>query len=95
MLSAYGGVAVAVDVSALPMQLKSISANVLPGLKDIAVDVWNNPGLAHNEHHALGLVVDYFTKVRPGDRRVTPHAYGMLTVWNSCLRTTRPAASRT
>ena len=34
-----------------------------------------------DKHHAHDLVVDYFANVRPGEWKVTPHAYGMPTAW--------------
>ncbi|KAK4034518.1 hypothetical protein C8A01DRAFT_39000 [Parachaetomium inaequale] len=81
-LGAYtGGLVLAADVSTLSSCLKTISADVFPGLKAIAVDVWKNPEIGLDEHHAHNLVVDYFTKVRPGEWEVTPHAYGMSTAW--------------
>lgn len=81
-LGAYtGGLALAADVSDLSSCLKSISADIFPDLKEIAVDVWNNPELGLKEYHAHDLVVDYFTHVRPREWKVTPHAYGLPTAW--------------
>lgn len=76
-----GGLVLAAGLPTLSSSLKSISADVFPDLKTIAVDVWKNPEIGLEEHHAHNLVVDYFTKVRPGEWRVTPHAYGMPTAW--------------
>ncbi|KAH6839627.1 hypothetical protein B0I37DRAFT_316333 [Chaetomium sp. MPI-CAGE-AT-0009] len=76
-----GGLVLAADVSTLSSYLKTVSANVFPGLKAIAADVWKNPEIGLDEHHAHDLVVDYFTKVRPGEWEVTPHAFGMPTAW--------------
>ncbi|KAK4157044.1 hypothetical protein C8A00DRAFT_40528 [Chaetomidium leptoderma] len=81
-LGAYtGGLALAADVANLSSCLKSISADVFPGLKAIAVDVWKNPETGLEEHHAHDLVVDYFTHVRPREWKVTRHAYGLPTAW--------------
>ncbi len=76
-----GGLALAADVSNLSSRLKHISADVFPGLKEIAVDVWKKPEIGLDEHYAHNLVVDYFTNVRPGEWKVTPHAYGLPTAW--------------
>ncbi|KAK3296569.1 uncharacterized protein B0H64DRAFT_433083 [Chaetomium fimeti] len=76
-----GGLVLAADVSTLSSSLKVISANVFPGLRDIAADVWRNPEIGLDENHAHDLVVDYFTKMRSGEWEVTPHAFGMSTAW--------------
>ena len=76
-----GSLVLAADVSNLSSYLKAASADVFPGLKAISVDVWKNPEIGLDEHHAHDLVVDYFTKMRPGEWEVTPHAFGMPTAW--------------
>jgi hypothetical protein len=76
-----GGLVLAADVSTLSSYLKAASADVFPGLKAISVDVWKNPEIGLDEHHAHDLVIDYFTKVRPNEWEVTPHAFGMPTAW--------------
>lgn len=81
LITSAAGLALAADVSNLSSCLKTVSANVFPGLKEIAIDVWKNPEIGLDEHHAHNLVVDYFTHVRPGEWKVTPHAYGMPTAW--------------
>lgn len=86
-----GGLVVAADVSALSFYLKAASANIFPGLKAIAVDVWKNPEIGLDEHHAHDLVVDYFTKIRPGKWEVTPHAFGMPTAWKLQFEFRTPA----
>ncbi|KAK3368735.1 hypothetical protein B0H63DRAFT_80784 [Podospora didyma] len=73
--------ALAANVSTLATKLQAISAEVFPGLKAIAVDIWNNPEVGLSEHHAHDLVVDYFTSQQPGEWVVTPHAYGMETAF--------------
>ncbi|KAK3369456.1 hypothetical protein B0T24DRAFT_532122 [Lasiosphaeria ovina] len=81
----------AANVSTLATRLKAISADVFPDLKDIAVDIWNNPEIGLDEHHAHDLVVDYFTTQRPGEWVVTPHAFGMPTAWRLEFEFTVPA----
>ncbi|KAJ9142071.1 Aminobenzoyl-glutamate utilization protein B [Pleurostoma richardsiae] len=71
----------AADVSTLPTLLSSISSEVFPSLRAIAIDIWKHPEIGLDEHHAHDLVVDYFTKEEPGLWAVTPHAYGMATSW--------------
>jgi len=58
-------VALAVNVSSLASHLQSLSVDIFPGLKDIAIDVWENPEIGLDEHHAHDLVVEYFTEKRP------------------------------
>ena len=74
-------VALAVNVSSLASHLQSLSVDIFPGLKDIAIDVWENPEIGLDEHHAHDLVVEYFTEKRPKEWKVTPHAYGLPTAW--------------
>jgi hypothetical protein len=94
-LGAYtGGFTLAADVSNLSSCLKGVSADVFPGLKEIAVDVWNNPETGLKEHHAHDLVIDYFTNVRPREWKVTPHAYGLPTAWKLEFEFRPPATPR-
>ncbi|KAI1504572.1 hypothetical protein F5X99DRAFT_371412 [Biscogniauxia marginata] len=69
------------DLSRLPDLLKSISADVFPGLKALAQDIHANPETSTREHHAHDTVVAYFTEQVPGLWEVTPHAYGEPTAF--------------
>ncbi|KAK4239947.1 hypothetical protein C8A03DRAFT_42489 [Achaetomium macrosporum] len=79
---ALGSHVLATDFSDLSSHLQAISADIVPDLKAIAVDIWNHPELGRSEFHAHDLIVDYFTTQRPGEWTVTPHAYpGLPTSW--------------
>jgi len=77
LLLATAAVAGAVDLSTLPGFLINASTSAWQPLKDIAVDIYNNPELGLNEHHAHDLIVNHFSSVNGW--KVTPHAYGMDT----------------
>ncbi|KAI2622352.1 hypothetical protein GGR54DRAFT_58416 [Hypoxylon sp. NC1633] len=81
LLLATVGFGIATDLSTLPDLLKTISADVFPGLKGIAQDIYAHPETSTQEFHAHDTVVDYFTTTNPGLWDVTPHAYGQPTAF--------------
>ncbi|KAI2627909.1 hypothetical protein GGS26DRAFT_599032 [Hypomontagnella submonticulosa] len=75
------GSVIATDLSTLPDLLKTISADVFPGFKEISQDIYDHPETSTQEFHAHDSVVDYFTTKNPGLWQVTPHAYGQPTAF--------------
>lgn len=71
----------AADLSNLPALLKTISSDIYPDLKEIAVDIWEHPEIGLAEHYAHDRIVSYFTTEKAGEWNVTPHAHGMPTAW--------------
>ncbi|KAI2467602.1 hypothetical protein F4781DRAFT_401466 [Annulohypoxylon bovei var. microspora] len=81
LLLASVGLTIATDLSTLPSLLKTISADVFPGLKGIAQDIYIHPETSTQEFHAHDSVVDYFTTTKPGLWDVKPHVYGQPTAF--------------
>jgi len=52
--------ALATDLSSLSSLLQDISSEVYADLREIAVDVWNNPETSRQEFYAHERVVSYF-----------------------------------
>ncbi|KAI1137348.1 hypothetical protein F5Y05DRAFT_419774 [Hypoxylon sp. FL0543] len=80
-LLALVGSSAAADLSTLPALLKTISADVFPGLKAISEDFHAHPETSLQEFHAHDTIVDYYTNQNPGLWDVTPHAYGEPTAF--------------
>jgi hypothetical protein len=63
----------------LPTFLTETSNAVFPDLKTIAVDIFNHPELALEEHRAHDLITNHFSAL--GDWAVTPHFHGLDTAF--------------
>ncbi|XDG08241.1 hypothetical protein ABKA04_007856 [Annulohypoxylon sp. FPYF3050] len=81
LLLASLGLTIATDLSTLPSLLKTISADVFPGLKEISQDIYTHPETSLQEFHAHDTVVGYFTTTKPGLWTVQPHVYNLPTAF--------------
>ncbi|KAK5991918.1 Xaa-Arg dipeptidase [Cladobotryum mycophilum] len=71
----------AIDTTQLSSFLKQASSATFPGLKDIAVEIWNAPEVGLDEHHAHDLITSHFSAI-PG-WQVTPHSFGLDTAFTA------------
>ncbi|KAI9170902.1 Peptidase M20 domain-containing protein [Paramyrothecium foliicola] len=80
----------AVDLTNIASFLQNSSASVWPALKDIADEIYHDPEVGRDEHHAHNRVVKHFSTL--GSWVVTPHAYGLETAFELIFEN-RPAGS--
>ncbi|KAJ3549815.1 hypothetical protein NM208_g316 [Fusarium decemcellulare] len=65
----------------LPQYLQKASQEVFPTLKAIADEIYHDPELGRDEHHAHDLIVGHFSAQRQW--AVTPHAYDSETAFEA------------